>query len=37
MGRIAARVLTLGTVDEIEQFLLGAFGRPEVVTEVNTP
>ena len=37
MGRIAARVLTLGTVDEIEQCLLGAFGRSEVVTEVNTP
>ena len=36
MGRIAARVLTLGTVDEIEQFLLGAFGRQDVATEVNT-
>ena len=37
MGRIAALVLTLGTVDEIEQFLLDSFGRPGVVTEVNTP
>ena len=25
MARVAARVLTLGTVDEIEQFLLDAF------------
>ncbi len=32
MARIAARVLTLGTVDEIEQFLLEAFGRHEVHT-----
>ena len=35
MGRIAARVLTLGTVDEIEEFLRGAFapaGRSEVPT-----
>ena len=37
MGRVAARVLTLGTVDEIEQFLFDAFGRPDIVTEVNTP
>jgi phosphotransferase system enzyme I (PtsI) len=26
MGRVAARVMTLGTVDEIEAFLRGAFG-----------
>ena len=35
MGRIAARVLTLGTVDEIEQFLVDACGRPDVAIEVN--
>ena len=28
---------TLGTVDEIEHFLLGAFGRQDAATEVNTP
>jgi hypothetical protein len=27
IGRVAARVLTLGTVEEIEQTLLEAFGR----------
>ena len=37
MGRVAARILTLGTVDEIERFLLDVLGRPDVVTEVNTP
>jgi len=36
MARIAARVLTLGTVDEIEQFLLESFGRAGEHTEVNT-
>jgi phosphotransferase system enzyme I (PtsI) len=30
MARIVARVMTLGTVDEIEQFLHEAFGRNEV-------
>jgi phosphotransferase system enzyme I (PtsI) len=34
MARIAARVLTLGTTDEIEEFLRAAFERPE--KEVNT-
>ena len=34
---IAARALTLGTVDEIEQFLLDAFGRPDIAAEVNAP
>jgi phosphotransferase system enzyme I (PtsI) len=29
MARIAARVLTLGTVDEIEECLRAAFGQPE--------
>ena len=29
MARVAARVLTLGTVDEIEHYLRGAFGHPE--------
>ena len=33
MARIAARVLTLGTVDEIEEFLRNAFGHSE--KEVN--
>jgi phosphotransferase system enzyme I (PtsI) len=37
MERIAARVLTLGTVDEIERFLFDAFGRQDVATEVSTP
>jgi phosphoenolpyruvate-protein kinase (PTS system EI component) len=27
MARLAARVMTLGTVEEIEQVLLAAFGR----------
>ena len=35
MARVAARVLTLGTVDEIEQFLLESFGRTGDHTEVN--
>jgi phosphoenolpyruvate-protein phosphotransferase (PTS system enzyme I) len=35
MARIAARVLTLGTVDEIEECLRAAFGRPEN-SEVHT-
>jgi phosphotransferase system enzyme I (PtsI) len=35
MARVAARVLTLGTVDEIEEFLRGAFG-PEKGSEVQT-
>ena len=35
MGRIAARILTLGTVDEIEQYLREAFERPGRGTEVN--
>jgi phosphotransferase system enzyme I (PtsI) len=35
MGRIAARVLTLGTVDEIEEFLLESFGRTGDRREVN--
>jgi phosphotransferase system enzyme I (PtsI) len=36
IGRTAARVLTLGTADEIEQFLLDTFGRDGAFTEVNT-
>ncbi|HVZ21886.1 MAG TPA: phosphoenolpyruvate--protein phosphotransferase [Vicinamibacterales bacterium] len=36
MGRIAARVLTLGTVDEIEAFLDEQFGRAGTRNEVNT-
>ena len=36
MARIAARVLTLGTVDDIEQFLLESFGRSGERNEVNT-
>jgi hypothetical protein len=28
MARLAARVLTLGTVEEIEQFLNNAFASP---------
>ena len=36
MGRIAARVLTLGTVDDIEQFLLDTLGHRYVPTEVST-
>src|SRR5688572_8407430 len=35
MARVAARVLTLGTVDEIEDFLRGAFG-PQKGSEVHT-
>jgi hypothetical protein len=35
MGRVAARVLTLGTVDEIEEFLRGVFG-PAKASEVQT-
>jgi hypothetical protein len=31
MARIAARVLTLPTVEEIEDFLRRAFDRPEAV------
>jgi phosphotransferase system enzyme I (PtsI) len=37
MARVAARVLTLGTVDEIERFLFDAFGRSGIPNEVNTP
>ena len=36
MARIAARVLTLGTVDEIEQFLLESFSRSGEPSEVKT-
>ena len=36
MGRIAARALTLGTVDDIEQFLLDTLGHRDVPTEVST-
>ena len=36
MARIAARVLTLGTVEEIEQSLLDAFGRAGIPTTVTT-
>ncbi|MBI4265221.1 MAG: phosphoenolpyruvate--protein phosphotransferase [Acidobacteria bacterium] len=37
MARVAARVLTLGTVDEIERFLRDALGPADVpTTEVNT-
>jgi phosphotransferase system enzyme I (PtsI) len=35
MGRIAARVLTLGTVEEIEQFLLDSYDPTGIGTEVN--
>jgi phosphotransferase system enzyme I (PtsI) len=35
MARVAARVLTLGTVDEIEEFLRGVFG-PHKGSEVQT-
>ena len=37
MGRSTARLPTLGTADEIERFLLDVLGRPNVVTEINTP
>ena len=36
MARIAAKVLTLGTVDEIEQFLLESFDSTGAHTEVPT-
>jgi len=36
MARIAAKVLTLGTVDEIEQFLREAFADPAKVSEVHS-
>ena len=36
MGRIAARVLTLGTVDEIEQFLRGAFTDTAQAPHMNS-
>lgn len=36
MGRIAARVLALGSVDEIETFLNAQFGRAAARNEVNT-
>jgi phosphotransferase system enzyme I (PtsI) len=36
MARIAARVLTLGTVEEIEQSLLDAFGRAGIPITVTT-
>ena len=36
MARIAARVLTLGTVEEIERFLSDTIGRSSVPNEVNT-
>ena len=36
MARIAARVLTLGTVDDIEQFLLESFGKSGERNEVKT-
>jgi phosphotransferase system enzyme I (PtsI) len=36
MARIAARVMTLGTVDEIEQCLLESFGRSGERSEVKT-
>jgi hypothetical protein len=32
MARLAARVLTLGTVEEIEDFLNGAFASPAGAT-----
>ena len=36
MGRLAARVLTLGTVDDIERCLRESLGRPADQTEVQT-
>jgi hypothetical protein len=36
MAHIAARVFTLGTVEEIERFLLEAFGRAGIPTTVTT-
>ena len=39
-GQLATELLNAAEVrrgvDEIEQFLLGTFGRPDVATEVNT-
>jgi hypothetical protein len=35
MTRIAARVLTLGSVEEIEQFLHESFGQSGQVNEVE--
>ena len=37
MARVAARVLTLGTVDEIERVLLDAFGHSDIPQEIKTP
>ena len=37
MARIAARVMTLGTVEEIEEFLVGTFGSLGPREKVNTP
>ena len=36
MARIAARVLTLGTVEEIEQFLRDSFNQPGQREKVKT-
>jgi len=36
MARVAARVMVLGTVDEIEQYLFDSFGRPGDRNEVST-
>jgi hypothetical protein len=36
MARIAARVLTLGTVEDIERSLLDAFGRAGIARTVTT-
>ena len=36
MARIAARVLTLGTVDEIEEFLFVSFGPTGAHREVHS-
>jgi phosphotransferase system enzyme I (PtsI) len=36
MARIAARVLTLGTVDEIEQYLIDTFGRHSMYDGVHS-
>lgn len=35
MGQVAGRALTFGTIDEIEQFFVDGFVRPDVATEVN--
>ncbi len=37
MARIAARVLTLGTVAEIERFLVDSLERARIHNVVNTP